>query len=110
MVSTVDKLPSLSHEGRDRIESRGHVSTNRVIDNIESAKSGNMCDSGPQSNIECITNEPTTTPRSLDLRLPAVKSSSVFDRLYKSHTAASKRHTLSSRAMLKPSTPKTHLL
>mmetsp|Transcript_3712 Transcript_3712/g.8864 ORF Transcript_3712/g.8864 Transcript_3712/m.8864 type:complete len:349 (-) Transcript_3712:17-1063(-) len=41
--------------------------------------------------------------RNLDHRLPAVKSSSVFDRLYKSHTVSTKSYTLSSRTKLKPS-------
>lgn len=44
-----------------------------------------------------------TASRSKDRRLPAVKSTSVFDRLYKSHTVASKSHTLASHARLKPS-------
>jgi len=62
-----------------------------------------MAGADTRSNIE-YTSTKARASRSLDPRLPAVKSSSVFDRLYKSHTVASKSHTLSSRAKLKPST------
>ena len=62
------------------------------------------------------TAKPTTAIRStpnfskkatasrVDSRLPAVKSTSVFDRLYKSHTVASKSHNLTTRAKMRPST------
>mmetsp|Transcript_24596 Transcript_24596/g.57754 ORF Transcript_24596/g.57754 Transcript_24596/m.57754 type:complete len:344 (-) Transcript_24596:1057-2088(-) len=103
MVSPADELPSPLQEGTEGIESLGHVSTGIGNDKNDSTESGNRCDSGTQSNIQYAAHKPST-PRSHGLRLPAVKSSSVFERLYKSHTAASKRHTLSSRAMLKPST------
>jgi hypothetical protein len=44
-----------------------------------------------------------TTSRASDPRLPTVpKSSSVFDRLYKSHTVSSRSHCISSRAMHSP--------
>ena len=44
------------------------------------------------------------TASRVDSRLPAVKSTSVFDRLYKSHTVASKSHNLTTRAKMRPST------
>jgi len=56
------------------------------------------------ANVGSITPNKVTPSGTLDPRLPAVKSSSVFDRLYKSHTVASKSHTLASRARLQPST------
>jgi hypothetical protein len=44
-----------------------------------------------------------TSSRATDSRLPTVsKSSSVFDRLYKSDTVSSRTHRISSRAMLSP--------
>lgn len=103
MVSAVDTLQSLSHEGPDGSERLGHVLNNEVDDKNECVESENVCEQSTHSNVKYTTNK-LVTPRSFDLRLPAVKSSSVFDRLYKSHTASSKSHTLSSRAMLKPST------
>lgn len=72
-------------------------------DENELGKAEKVTDADTQSNIE-HTSSKATAPKSLDPRLRAVKSSSVFDRLYKSHTVASKSHTLSSRANLKPST------
>jgi len=47
---------------------------------------------------------PNNAQRTVTPRLPAVRSSSVFDRLYKSHTISSKSHTLAARAGLKAST------
>jgi hypothetical protein len=41
-----------------------------------------------------------TAVRAQDSRLPAVKSTSVFDRLYKSHTVSSRSHTKASKAMI----------
>eukprot|EP00536_Pseudo-nitzschia_multiseries_P001753 jgi/Psemu1/283248/fgenesh1_pg.22_\ len=54
--------------------------------------------------VHLVTPKTPAAIETLGSRLPAVKSSSVFDRLYKSHTISSKSHTLSSRARLKAST------
>ena len=72
-------------------------------DTIESVEVEKTRDENTKSNFG-FTPTKATARRSRDPRLPVVKSTSVFDRLYKSHTVASRSHTLSSRVKLKPST------
>jgi len=83
--------------------------TTKVITNDESQNIGEQKELENNTIKTTATRTPNfskkaTVSRMLDPRLPVVKSTSVFDRLYKSHTAASKSHALSYHAKLKPST------
>ena len=99
MTSTADLLSS--PDGiRPFNEAIGESDLN---DNQATVEVEKTRDENTKSNFG-FTPTKATARRSRDPRLPAVKSTSVFDRLYKSHTVASKSHTLSSRAKLKPST------
>lgn len=103
MVSAVEALSSVSQQAPDGIDSSNQVLNNHANNQADFEEAEKMVDSNPRSSID-YTSRKATARRGLDPRLPAVKSSSIFDRLYKSHTVASKSHTLSSRARLKPST------
>lgn len=100
MVSAVEALSSLSHQEPDASNAGAEIEEEHNAMN----GAGKTIDAATQSTIRYANLSKATASRSLDCRLPAVKSSSVFDRLYKSHTVASKNHTLSSRARLKAST------
>ena len=91
MTTVVDAQPSEPQQAQDGF---GSLSEDKGKKNI--------ADTNAQSNVG-YTSRKATAARSLDPRLPAVKSSSVFDRLYKSHTVASKTRSLHSRSKLKPS-------
>jgi hypothetical protein len=98
-----EALPIESNQAPNEIQSLSEGTNNQENDNKRLRKTEKFDDVKTQSSI-VHTPSKTIALRSLDSRLPAVKSSSVFDRLYKSHTVASRSHTLSSRARLKPST------
>ena len=99
MISAVNSLSS--PDGSNTL-SQGIGNTD-INNKKESVEVGKSFDDNSRSNLD-YTPRKATARRSCDSRLPAVKSTSVFDRLYKSHTVASKSRTLSSRAKLKPST------
>eukprot|EP00531_Pseudo-nitzschia_arenysensis_P019248 CAMPEP_0116154450 /NCGR_PEP_ID=MMETSP0329-20121206/21785_1 /TAXON_ID=697910 /ORGANISM="Pseudo-nitzschia arenysensis, Strain B593" /LENGTH=325 /DNA_ID=CAMNT_0003651427 /DNA_START=164 /DNA_END=1138 /DNA_ORIENTATION=- len=99
MASVVDAL-SPQGEADKPIQIFGD---NEVNDKEKHVEVENISHNNTRQRIERTPNK-ATARRSLDHRLPAVKSSSVFDRLYKSHTVSTKSYTMSSRAKLKPST------
>ncbi len=99
MTSVVDALSS-EDGAHTAIQSFGDNDVNDKEKSIEVAK---ISHNNTRQRIE-RTPKKATARRSLDHRLPAVKSSSVFDRLYKSHTVSTKSYTMASRTKLKPST------
>ena len=108
MVSAVGALSFLSHQAPsvNNNESQGANNANVRVgeEHKKLNKAEKTADADTGSSIKNTIPNKATASRTLDSRLPAVKSSSVFDRLYKSQTVASKSHTLSSRARLRPST------
>lgn len=105
IASAPDGIGSLDQDvGNQENKEKGVLSDGGFVLKDQTQLVGRTLDEKFRSNIAYTSSKKATASRHLDSRLPAVKSSSVFDRLYKSHTVASKSYTIASRAKLKPST------